>query len=92
MTLLSRQKSPAQDSKGAFILKLFSVRLMTVTGKLRLSIGRLSQSTNKRSEFSSHSHESSTESLHVNVPLEKFYHLYFSRFFHLHSCSADRNI
>ena len=39
----------------------FSARLMTVTGKFRSPIGRLTQSTNSQSEFSSHSYESRAE-------------------------------
>ena len=44
-----------------FTLSIFSARLMTVTGKIRLPIGRLSSATNRLSEFSSHSHESRTK-------------------------------
>ena len=47
--------------KGPFILRLFSARLMTVTGKFRLPIRQQSNLTNRRSEFPSHSHESLTE-------------------------------
>jgi len=75
-------------------MRLFSVRLMTVTGKFGLSIGRLTQWTNRQGSPNSPVTVTSRalKFLHVNVPLEKFYHLYFSRFFHLHSCSADKNI
>jgi len=38
-----------------------------VTGKLRLLIGRLIQSTNRESEFSGHSYESRTKKSHVNI-------------------------
>ena len=40
-----------------FTLRLFSARVMTVTGKLRLRNGRLSQSTNRQFEFSTLSHQ-----------------------------------
>ena len=45
------------------LLRLFGARLVTVTGKFRLPIAVdcLSQFTNRQSEFSSHSHESSAE-------------------------------
>ena len=46
----------------------FSAWLMTVTGKFRSPIGRLTLSTNRQSEFSIHSHESHTKSFNVNRP------------------------
>ena len=39
-------------------MRLFNAQLMTVTENFRLPFDRLSQSTNKHSEFSSRSHES----------------------------------
>ena len=54
--------SPASSTSTAtFTLRLFSARLMTVTGKFQLPIGRISQSNNRQSEFSSHIHESRTK-------------------------------
>ena len=41
----------------AFTLIHYTARLMTVTGKFRLLIGRRRQWTNRRLEFSSYSHE-----------------------------------
>ena len=44
-------KNSSDLFKGTFTLRHFRVRLMTMTGKFRLPIGRLSQSTNRQSEF-----------------------------------------
>ena len=44
-----------------YVETFFCGRLMTVTGKFQFSTGRLAQSTNRQSEFSSHSHESPTK-------------------------------
>ena len=44
-----------------FTLRLFIAGLMTVTRKFRLPIGRLSQSINKKCEFSSVDAEGPTE-------------------------------
>ena len=52
--------------KGTFTIRLSSARLMTVTGNFRLPIGRLKQSTNRQSKFTSHSHGSRI--LIVKVP------------------------
>ena len=41
--------------------RIFSAQLMNVTGKFQLLIGRLSQLTNGKLEFSSHSYESRTK-------------------------------
>ena len=60
-------------------LKLFSARHMTVTGKFQLPHGRLSQSTNRQSEFSRHSRESRTKTSQFKrtfIVLLKLFYMY----------------
>ena len=47
-----------QLHKGPFTLSIFTVQLMSVTGKFRLPIRQLSKLINRRSEFFSHVRES----------------------------------
>ena len=46
---------------------------MTVTGKFRSPSGRLTQSTNRQSEFSSRSHESRTKKAQCKQALTQFF-------------------
>ena len=60
---------------------LFSARLMTVTGKFQSPIGRLTQSTNRQSEFSSHSHELRTKKAQCKRALRSLFFLDVPSFF-----------
>ena len=58
----------------------FSARLMTVTGKFGLPIGRPRQLTNRQSEFSSHSTESRTKNVQCKRALMNIFSQQFIEF------------